>query len=104
MEVKNIREKAWEIHMSIPSFQTHDTEGINKLVDISIKQTLIEVEKLINELLPKYYEDGADEFVILKDDLPYAYGDFIKESIKIKQFAFHESKDDNNVKEVEDGK
>ncbi len=48
--------------MSIPSFQTHDTEGINKLVDISIKQTLIEVEKLINELLPKYYEDGADEF------------------------------------------
>jgi len=62
MEVKDIRNKSWEIHRLNPNFQTWDTEGINTLVDISIKLTLIKVENLIDELLPKYYEDGAAEF------------------------------------------
>jgi len=66
------------------------------------KDSIEEVQEELEMLWGAMCSD--DEFVILKDDLPYAYGDFIKESIKIKQFAFHESKDDNNVKEVEDGK
>ena len=52
------------------------------------KDSIEEVQEELEMLWGAMCSD--DEFVILKDDLPYAYGDFIKESIKIKQFALHE--------------
>ena len=57
MKVKDIREKAWKIHKSDTNFRTCDVKGINTLVDIAIKQTLIEVGsafKVLSDTTPTH--------------------------------------------------
>ena len=57
MKIEDIRNEAWKIHKSKPNFETHDTEGINTLVDIAINKTLSEVRlafKVISDITPTH--------------------------------------------------
>jgi len=68
--------------------ETHESEfKIFVRISEPTKDSIEEIQDELEMLWGAMCSD--DEFVILKDDLPYAYGDFQKESVKINKFVLN---------------
>ena len=75
---------------STQQYEEETQESEFKIFVRSSEPTKDSIEEIQDELEMLW---GAmcsdDEFIILKDDLPYAYGDFQKESVKINKFVLN---------------
>ena len=68
--------------------ETHEREfKIFVRISEPTKDSIEEIQDELEMLWGAMCSD--DEFVILIDDLPYAYGDFQKESVKINKFVLN---------------